>query len=643
MKNKIVLYAVFFMVALVNSCSYLDIAPDNIPTMDMVFTTRQNAEKMLFTCYAYMPEHASDTQNPGIGASEETWNCSEKTYYYSNSTSFSIAKGNQNSNDPYLNYWSGGRDGKNMFIAIRDCNIFIENVDKVPDMTDTEKKRWKAEVKVLKAFYHYWLLQLYGPIPFMEKNIDVAASPEEVKSVREPVDDVVAKIVTLLDEAIAEDGLPLNIRVQLTELGRLTKPAALAIKAKVLMLAASPLFNGNPDFADYKNDEGVTLINPELDLKKWEAARDALKEAINVAHEAGHALYTFDEMMMDRISDTTKLELTLRNTITGRFTKELIWGMSNNSTESLMNISNAPLTSYQQGKEIPRTISMHNPTLDVAEQFYTSHGVPIDQDKTWDYKNRYEVDVVPPSHAYYIENEARTAKLNYYREPRYYAWVGFDCGKWFNMEAPDDKQALAVHNKAGEMAGRVLDNYCITGFFAKKLVNYKLVLTQASNTAGSCSYAFPIIRLADLYLLYAEALNECKSAPDAEVYEYIQQVRDKAGLDKETGGLKQTWATYSNKPDMPLTKQGMRDIIHCERMIELSFEGQRFFDLRRWRKSMEYCNKPIRGWNVSEKTESGYYQVKYIYFPKFTPRDYFWPIKLNDIYVNRKLKQSPLW
>lgn len=643
MKNKIVLYAVFFMVALVNSCSYLDIAPDNIPTMDMVFTTRQNAEKMLFTCYAYMPEHASDTQNPGIGASEETWNCSEKTYYYSNSTSFSIAKGNQNSNDPYLNYWSGGRDGKNMFIAIRDCNIFIENVDKVPDMTDTEKKRWKAEVKVLKAYYHYWLLQLYGPIPFMEKNIDVAASPEEVKSVREPVDDVVAKIVALLDEAIAEDGLPLNIRVQLTELGRLTKPAALAIKAKVLMLAASPLFNGNPDFADYKNDEGVTLINPELDLKKWEAARDALKEAINVAHEAGHALYTFDEMMMDRISDTTKLELTLRNTITGRFTKELIWGMSNNSTESLMNISNAPLTSYQQGKEIPRTMSMHNPTLDVAEQFYTSHGVPIDQDKTWDYKNRYEVGVVPPNHAYYIENEARTAKLNFYREARYYAWVGFDCGKWFNMEAPDDKQALAVHNKAGEMAGRVLDNYCVTGFFAKKLVNYKLVLTQASNTAGSCSYAFPIIRLADLYLLYAEALNECKSAPDAEVYEYIQQVRDKAGLDKETSGLKQTWATYSNKPDMPLTKQGMRDIIHCERMIELSFEGQRFFDLRRWRKSMEYCNKPIRGWNVSEKTESGYYQVKYIYFPKFTPRDYFWPIKLNDIYVNRKLKQSPLW
>lgn len=644
MKKKFLFYITFALVGMCNSCDYLDLVPDNIPTMDMVFTTRQNAEKMLMTCYAYMPEHANVFQNPGLGAGEEVWNCSEKTYYYSNSTSFNIAKGNQSSNDPYLNYWSGGRDGKNMFIAIRDCNIFIENIDRVPDMTDTEKRRWKAEVKVLKAFYHYWLLQLYGPIPFVDENIDVSASPEEVKVVREPVDDVVAKIVALLDDALDdENALPLNIRVQLTEMGRLTRPAALAIKAKVLTLAASPLFNGNPDFKDYKNDEGVELINSVEDPKKWEAARDALKEAIDVAHEAGHELYKFDEMMMDEISDTTFLELTLRNTITGRFTKELIWGLGNNYTETLTGIVNAPLTSYQQGKQIPWTKSMHNPTLDVAEQFYTNKGLPIENDKTWDYDNRYKVDTVPVGHEYYIGEKSRTAKLNYFREPRYYAWVGFDCGKWFNMEAKSDKESFVLHNKAGETAGQALDNYSITGFFAKKLVNYKLVMTQANHTGSTVTYAFPIIRLADLYLLYAEALNECKAAPDNEVYEYIQYVRDKAGLDKETEGLVKTWETYSNAPDKVKTKIGMREIIRRERLIELSFEGQRFFDLRRWRKMLEYSNKPIRGWNVSEKSEVGYYQVRYIYFRKFTPRDYFWPIKLDDIYRNRKLKQSPLW
>lgn len=644
MKKKFLFYIAFALVGMCNSCDYLDLVPDNIPTMDMVFTTRQNAEKMLMTCYAYMPEHANVFQNPGLGAGEEVWNCSEKTFYYSNSTSFNIAKGNQNSNNPYLNYWSGGNDGKNMFVAIRDCNIFIDNIDRVPDMTDTEKRRWKAEVKVLKAFYHYWLLQLYGPIPFVDENIDVSASPDQVKVVREPVDVVVSKIVALIDEALEdENALPLNIRVQLTEMGRLTRPAALAIKAKVLTLAASPLFNGNPDFKDYKNDEGVELISSVEDPKKWEDARDALKEAIDVAHEAGHELYKFDEMMMDQISDTTFLELTLRNTITGRFTKELIWGLGNNYTETLTGIVNPPLTAYQQGKQIPWTKSMHNPTLDVAEQFYTNKGLPIENDKTWDYDNRYQVDEVPAGHEYYIENNARTANLNFFREPRYYAWVGFDCGKWFNMEAKSDKESLVVHNKAGETAGQALDNYSITGFFAKKLVNYKLVMTQSNHTGSSITYAFPIIRLADLYLLYAEALNECKAAPDNEVYEYIQYVRDKAGLDKETGGIVKTWETYSNAPDKVKSKAGMREIIQRERLIELAFEGQRFFDLRRWRKMLEYSNKPVRGWNVSERTEAGYYQVKYIYFRKFTPKDYFWPIKLDDIYRNRKLKQSPLW
>jgi hypothetical protein len=168
-------------------------------------------------------------------------------------------------------------------------------------------------------------------------------------------------------------------------------------------------------------------------------------------------------------------------------------------------------------------------------------------------------------------------------------------------------------------------------------------MREGQDNGGTISYAFPIIRLADLYLLYAEALNECKELPDDEVYEYVQLVRDKAGLDKGTGSLTATWATYSNNPSKPTTKAGMRDIIRRERMIELAFEGQRFYDLRRWRLAMEYLNKPIRGWNVSEKEELGYYQVTYIATRKFMLRDYFWPIRTDDLYRNDKLVQSPQW
>jgi len=636
------------LILCLSSCDYLDIVPDDVATIDLAFSNRQNAERYLATCYSYVPQHGNVWKNPSLSTGDEVWNCAEKTYYYSNSTSFAIAKGLQNVNDPYLNYWSGGKDGSNLFIAIRDCNILLENINNVPDLLSSERDRWIAEVKVLKAFYHYFLMQLYGPIPIIKENISVSASLDELKVVREPVDEVAKYIVELIDEATADmddpsPSLPLFIRATTTELGRLTIPAALAIKAKTLSLVASPLFNGNPDFKDYLNAEGVNLISTEEDPEKWEAARDACKAAIDVAHRAGHELYTFDDRLMTEVSDTTMLELTLRNTITSRFSKELIWGLGNNEVTTLQGIVNAPLTSYHQGQQIPWVKSMHNPTMNVVEQFYTNNGVPINEDKNYNYNDRYKVMDVPENHSYYLIKDFRTAYLNFYREPRYYAYLGFDGGKWFNMEASDDKHSFEVHNKAGEMSGRALDNYSITGYFTKKLVNYKLIMTASSNTGSTISYAFPIVRLADLYLLYAEALNESKTTPDAEVYEYIQLVRDKAGLDVETGGLVDTWSTYSNQPDKPKSKSGMREIIRRERLIELAFEGQRFYDLRRWRLAMEYLSQPIRGWNVAEKDEIGYYQVKYIATRKFTPKDYFWPIKNDDLYKNDKLIQSPQW
>ncbi|MDR0542473.1 MAG: RagB/SusD family nutrient uptake outer membrane protein [Dysgonamonadaceae bacterium] len=638
-------YLVLIISLIVSSCDYLDIIPDNIATIEMAFSTRHNAEKFLATCYSYVPQHGNIYINPGLAAGDETWNCAEKTFYYSNSTSFSIARGLQNTNNPYLNFWSGGNDGHNLFTAIRDCNTFLDNIGNVMDMTDTEKNRWIAEIKVLKAYFHYFLMQLYGPIPVIDRNIDVSESPDAVKVVRQPVDNVTKYITGLIDEAVASDGLPLAIKAETSELGRLTKPAALAIKSKVLMLAASSLFNGNPDFPSYINENGVPYINPVYDHEKWLVARDACKEAIDAAEEGGHALYEFDDYLPYSVSDVTLQELTIRNTVTSRFNRELIWGLGNNFVVTLQGIVNAPLTAYQQGQQISWTKSMQNPTLDIAEQFYSKNGVPIDEDKTYDYTGRYDVDVAPEGHEYYIEKDFRTAKLHFNREPRFYADLGFDGGKWFNLEVNSDKESYSIRNKAGQVAGRALDNFCITGYFQKKLVNYKLIMTSASHTGqtGNMAYPFPIIRMADLYLLYAEALNECKDAPDSEVYHYVQQIRDKAGLDKETGGLVATWAQYSFKPDKPLTKGGMREIIRRERLIELALEGQRFFDLRRWRLSMEYLNRPIRGWNVSESSETGYYQVRYIYFRKFTPKDYFWPVKTMDLYVNDRLVQSPLW
>lgn len=625
--------------------SYLDIVPDNLATVEMAFDTRAGAEKFLATCYSYVPEHANVQENVALLAGDEIWYYGEKDFYMNNETTLRLAKGMQNQTNPYCNFWEGKRGGFNMFVAIRDCNIFLESIKEIPGLEQNEKNQWIAEVKTLKAYFHFCLMRMYGPIPVMDKNIPVDASPAETQVRRKSVDEVVQYIVSLLDEAANSGNLPEKITFIHTEYGRLTLPAAKAIKAKVLMLAASPLFNGNSDYNGFVDYEGTNLINPNFDPQKWVAAKDACLEAIESAETAGHALYSFTDLLpIGDISDQVREELTLRATITDRFNQELIWGLGNNWTYELQTWCQ-PRFTQEHAADFNDTRKSHAPTLNMVEGFYSANGVPISEDKDWDYGNRYEVvkvsDEVADAHKYYLQRDYSTAKLHTYREPRFYAYVGFDGGKWFSLESEDDEHIPYLNAKAGQLSGKSgFEIYSITGYFTKKLVNYQNVITE--NTKTIEGYTFPIIRLSDLYLMYAEALNEVKELPDAQVYEYIQRVRHKVGLDKDSD-LVTTWSQHSRYPDKPTTKEGMREIIHQERMNELAFEGHRYWDLRRWKLAGEYFSRPIRGWNIYAPDETSFYQVKNIYYRDFLMKDYLWPISQDEMLRNPNLVQNPGW
>ncbi|MGL5563190.1 MAG: RagB/SusD family nutrient uptake outer membrane protein, partial [Tannerellaceae bacterium] len=149
----------------------------------------------------------------------------------------------------------------------------------------------------------------------------------------------------------------------------------------------------------------------------------------------------------------------------------------------------------------------------------------------------------------------------------------------------------------------------------------------------------PIIRLADMYLLYAEALNEY-SGPSDECLYYIDQVRQRSGLQ----GVKESWMQYSINPEKPSTVDGLREIIHRERTIELAFEGERFWDIRRWKKIQELNEQPL-GWNIRADNQTDFYQlVPLAQTPvKFSVRDYFWPIKENELTINSRLIQNLNW
>jgi hypothetical protein len=645
-------YIYSLLILLSVGCSdYLDVIPDNLATIEILFNNRTTAERFMSTCYSYIPEHANVISNFSLVAGDDIWYYTEKDFYVNNEISFRLAKGLQNVNDPYCNYWEGRQGGTNIYIAIRDCNIFLENIKSIPGINVIEKARWIAEVKTLKAYYHFWLLQMYGPIPIIDTNVPVSANTEATLVYRSSVDDVVKYIVSLIDDVVKSKGLPDSIQFVDTETGRITMPVAKAIKAKVLMLAASPLFNGNPDYSSFVGKDGGNLVNSVYDPLKWVAAKDACKDAIETANASGHKLYEFNKILPIAISPEIKTELTQRATLTDKILNpELIWGVGNGWTLDLQCWSQ-PRWTGDHVANFNWTKQSHAPTLNMVEDYYTSKGLPIDEDKTWDYANRFnlvETKTGTPlqvSHKYYIQKDFTTVNFHTYREPRFYAYVGFDGGKWLSGETTNIENIPFLSAKRGQTAGFTgfgSELYSSTGYFSKKLVNYENVITTNGFNVERKTYTFPIIRLSDLYLMYSEALNEVKDAPDAEVYEYIQKVRTKAGLDIGSD-LVTTWATYSTNPNKPKTKEGMRAIIRRERIIELSFEGQRYWDLRRWKLAEDYFNKPIRGWNIYGGDAKSYYNVINLFYRNYLAKDYLWPISQTEMLKNPNLVQSPGW
>ena len=238
------------------------------------------------------------------------------------------------------------------------------------------------------------------------------------------------------------------------------------------------------------------------------------------------------------------------------------------------------------------------PPLKIAELFYSDNGVPIEEDINWDYRNRFKLRIPNQDHRFNLKLGYTTVQLHFDRENRYYASLGFDGGIWYGQGRYDDKSddLLFVSSKQGQPAAPInMNSYSTTGLFPKKYTHFQSVIGTGSTFTRE-NYPWPIIKLNDLYLLYAEALNEV-NGPSEEVYSYLNKIRTRAGLPD----VEVAWTIFSKYPDKYKTQAGLREIIQRERAIELVFEGQRFWDLRRWKTATTELNKPITGWDLFKK------------------------------------------
>jgi hypothetical protein len=635
--KKIFTNALLLVALFSSSCKkYLNVVPDDVATLESAFSNANETEAYLFGCYATLQSMADVRDNPGFTTSGEIIypnNLTDQTVLggAGGDAGFQLLHGTQNSTNPIFNYWDGYNMGQNLWQAIRRCNTLLDNINIPLDLNSGDKARYIAEAQFLKAYYHYWLIRMYGPTPIEDTDPPVNASTTQVRVYQQTVDSCFNYVVGLLDKAIPY--LPASIQNPLQENGRVTSTIALAVKAEVLATQASPLFNGNPDYAGMKTKDGKSFFSTAADATKWQKALDAAKAAIDAANTTGATLYQFKTPgNVLHMSDSTKQLLTLQGAFVDSWNPEQIWTLNPQFGWQYMA---SPRVTSDAASNVFAVYSNFSVPLGESELFYTSNGVPINEDKTWDYPNRYQIQTGDQAHFYYIKQGYPCVKEDFDREQRYYADVAFDGGIWFGSGTLDDNNANYINAVNGPAAPADRLRFNTTGIWAKKLVPYQTTFGTTSTQQG---YSWPLMRLTGLWLLYAECQNEV-NGPGGDAYNYVDMVRARAGLQ----GVVQSWANYSNNPNKPLTKDGLRQIIHQERRIELAFEGQAGWDLRRWKELQGVMAQPIQGWNVFNKNTSGYYQVVNLFQPVFSLGNYIFPIQDYDLLVNPNLVQAEYW
>lgn len=619
---------------LLTSCSdFLGVIPDDIATIENAFTMRTTAERYLYTCYSWMPTVNSISGSPEILCSDELWILSGGKF--DTSAAFKYTTGGQNSNDPLMNIWDN-----RTFKALRDCNIFLDNIHKTPGMTDEEKELWKAEVKFLKAYYHFYLLRQYGAIPIIRTNLDPASDSETVKVERELADDCFAYIYELLDES--ETFLPDRyLSNDATMLGRIDKCILYATRALIKTTQASQLFNGNKLYAEMKNKAGVPFLNSEYSKQKWIDAAVACKAAIDLCDANGYELSQPKPISGKAYSEKALLEICLRNAHSSR---------SDDANEVIWRDTNRPCNTAIQSVSYPRGLHGYADYTELSvsskmvDSYYTNNGVPINEDKNWNYDDRYQLQKTVQADKPYLIPNRNTARLNIDREPRYYASLLFDSGYLLgnnNLNEPGQEVKMLYAESGG--CGLVMPfAYFVTGYGPKKLLHFESIFTK--DKVSIKQYAWPLIRLSGLYLLYAEALNEvsrdeASSQQIDEILEYVDHVRQRAGL-KE---VKESWQNHSVYPDKFLSFAGRTEIIRRERMIELCFEGQRFWDVQRWMAGTEEYNHDIMAWNMYGRSAEEFYNPILVGQRTYSIKNCLWPIKEYSLIVNKNLIQNYYW
>ena len=604
------------------SCSdYLDKEADTELTLDGVFSSKTKTEQWLASCYSMIPDPVWGYQRSlGWEILGDDMTPSERWRNYGWEV-IPYTLGNWSTDTNWgPSYWS------RLPQLIRECNILMENVYALPDQNFSENdvKTMIGEARFLRAYYFSLLINTYGPVPF---------NPEEIVPVEYNLSDLLVgqtpfdEIVTWIDNELQEVAEILPATTEGRQYGRATSIMCKAVRARMLLFAASPLVNGNPDYANHVDREGNHLFSTTYDANKWKIAADASKDLIESAEAVGHKLYM-------ELNDNGDIDPFMSSQ--NLFFKEA----SKGNTEILFARPDVAYVEYDR-HSAPRgsgAFGGYGVTQSLVDAFFTANGLPISDpnsgyvedgfsseagywatpgDTNWDEVKNNPGQVTLPG----------TYKMYCNREPRFYLAVNFD-GQWYSK---DSRELEFFYNQKDNDGTHDSPQ---NGYLVRKKTDPE---RDPINNFFTPRHGI-LYRLGEVYLNYAEALNEY-SPGNEEILFYLNKIRERAGVRTYTTG-----ATDANNINIDLNDQSkVRELIHRERRVELCTEGIRYDDLRRWKEAEDKLNREFYGMNFYGKTASEFYQ-RTPYQTRIYRKAFYWfPVHLSEIVKNPNLVQAPYW
>lgn len=604
---------------LLTSCvDYLDKESDTELTLPMVFEDKTRIEGWLANVYSHVPDpYWGYARKLGWDILSDDMTASERWRQWDWKVIPMLLGEWTPSTDWDGNYWA------RLPQLIREANIFIENVHPLPEqgISATEVTYMKAEMRFMIAYYYYLLSNTYGPVPFKPNYIaptdfnlaDLMEGQRPYYEVVDWVDKELKEVAEILPAKYTEA----------RKYGRATSIMCLAVRARMLLFAASPLVNGNPDYANHKNKDGENLFSTTADKTKWAYAAQACKELIDAAEAAGHKLYT-----VENEDGTIDPFMSYQNLFLTRYDEgntEILFARPGGSEYGEYEKHATPQVSGGSGGL--------GVTQSLVDAFFTENGLPINDDpeyKETGFSNSVETrdntvwDTEVNGGAI---NEIGTYNMYCHREPRFYITVSYN-NSYFTQE----KRLFNFFN--GSADNPHTHDAPQNGYLIRKKISPDLNVKQ-----GTYKYRPGIVyRLGEAYLNYAEALNESDPG-NGDILVYLNKIRERAGIRQYTTG-----ATDENYIHVDLNDQAeMRKLIRAERRVELSCEGIRYDDLRRWKEAENVLNGDFYGMNFSGKDPSSFY-VRTPYLKRVYKKAYYWfPIHQSEMDKNDKLVQSPYW